>query len=358
MKIKNITFILTLLGIATNLHAAKIYQLADGGSSFTAAQDPGGPPVYGEYRGTIQFGGLFFLTETQLNDATPAGTNVTGKEGLYVLVDAEFDESNMYIANSGTLKAVEDLGEYAGAPIVRDVHAEQIPGTKKVGIYFWMQLDETKADSSNPVFIEVWFRKQATDVQWQRCFDILSPARSLTEVSTVDAGTGLSVTTGHKMEYISTGEHAMHFAIEWDAGSEKPNYQAAAGQIRVRVIYSDYGYMATESQWDGYEVSMGKLFKTVTPEQSIDINDPDGGLDWEFSDAWMNSNSQKRVGTIYLDLDDGYGGTVTEKLPVFSLSDTDIQTLTGSVGTAGTYYIFSDSGTPDQYKLYFVQEDL
>ena len=72
----------------------------------------------------------------------------------------------------------------------------------------------------------------------------------------------------------------------------------------------------------------------------------------------MNSNSQKRVGTIYLDFDDGVGGTITEKVPVFSLTDTDIQTLTGSVGTAGTYYIFSDINTADQYKLYFVQEDL
>ena len=100
--------------------------------------------------------------------------SATGRSGLFAIsggewIYDEFTGNSEYTASTAKLEPVEDLGDFVGAPLVADVHAEQVAGTKNVSIGFWLQFDEQK--SSN-VYIEVWFRESSNEVQWERCMEI------------------------------------------------------------------------------------------------------------------------------------------------------------------------------------------
>ena len=309
------------------MHAAKVFKLLEGGSSFTAAVDPGVPPISGDHRGTSHLGDIYFLTDTQLGDATPTGTNVTGKAGLYALANAQFDESYMYIANSGTLKAVEDLGEYVGAPSVKNVFAHQILGSKDVGIEYFQQFDSSKATE---VYIEVWFREALDSAQWRRCFDL----SDLTEKTDYNGET-----VAHTSTY--NGSPAW---ITWNAGSEIPNFKGDNCTIRVMAIYPKQyegggGLLPDDQQgsgWDGYDIELGDMF-VRTSDTQIDVKHPDYPVEDAYAAnehflAYLTQTNIERQGTTLID---------GKNFPVFFLTTDDIQQVTGVAGIEAGNYAFS-----------------
>jgi hypothetical protein len=129
-------------------------------------------------------------------------------------------------------------------------------------------------------------------------------------------------------------------SLEWDAGQEKPNFKTENAQIRIRVIYSD-SEMKPYPHWDGYEVSLGKMFEIEQGANALEVKDPsldpsDPGYfskNTQFFDNYVLSNSISRAGTYEITHEDG-----TASLPVFSLSANDIQFLTGTSEQGGTFF--------------------
>jgi hypothetical protein len=246
-----------------------------------------------------------------------------------------------YVPNSAKLEPVIDRGEYSGQPIVANVQARQIPGTKTVGVDFFLQLAADKI--TNDPYIEMWFRASQSDIQWKRCMAI----------STAE-GAGANLTPKKISEWDDVTDHTIKLgsqgspeqitegfvSLEWDAGQEKPNFKTENAQIRIRVIYSD-SEMKPYPHWDGYEVSLGKMFEIEQGANALEVKDPsldpsDPGYfskNTQFFDNYVLSNSISRAGTYEITHEDG-----TASLHVLSLSANDIQFLTGTSEQGGTFF--------------------
>jgi len=337
MKIKKILLILSMLGLVSSLFSQspgtsnKSYKLTDDeGDSITAIEDPS---ASGTIIGSSQLGEIHEYSESELDAITQFNGTTAGRSGLFAITGGEWtwNETTFteeYTASSAKLEPVEDLGNFVGAPLVADVHAEQVAGTKNVSIGFWLQFDEQK--SSN-VYIEVWFRESSNEPQWERCMEI---------------GESLTKKFGYNPETYANDLLVAHTKpgtgwvwFEWDAGTEKPNFKGNDCQIRVMAIYpkenpnSSGTYLSEEEQgsgWDGYEVELGdKFVRTSAPQVDVkNPDDPDVFSSNEYFLAHIEQNNITRQGTAIID---------GKNFPVYSLSADDFQAVTGIAGTAGNY---------------------
>ena len=337
MKIKQILFILSMLGLVSSLFSQtpgsnKSYKLSDDeGDSIIAVEDPG---ALGTHIGFSQFGEIKNFSESDLEAITKFNGSATGRSGLFAIsggewIYDEFTGNSEYTASTAKLEPVEDLGDFVGAPLVADVHAEQVAGTKNVSIGFWLQFDEQK--SSN-VYIEVWFRESSNEVQWERCMEIGEGI--LTAQTYFNPDTGSSEPQAHTK---SGSSEWVQF--EWEAGTEKPNFKGEDCQIRVMAIYPKQyegggGELPVDQQgsgWDGYEVEQGDKF-VRTSDPQVDVKNPDFPNDaWEanlYFLAHIEQNNISRNGTAVID---------GKNFPVYALSADDFQAVTGIAGTAGDY---------------------
>jgi len=345
-----------MLGLVSSLFCQspgtsnKSYKLTDNeGDSITAVNDPT-PWEIGTDMGDSQFGLIKLFSEADLDAITNSNGTATGRSGLFAITGAEWiwDETSFtqeYIASSAKLEPVEDLGDFVGAPLVADVHAEQVAGTKNVSIGFWLQFDEQK--SSN-VYIEVWFRESSNEVQWERCMMIDPDAGILSVQTYFNPDTGSNEPQAHTI----SGSSAW-VQFEWEAGTEKPNFKGEDCQIRVMAIYPKQyegggGDLPVDQQgsgWDGYEVELGDKF-VRTSDPQVNVKHPDFPVDdaWEANNyflAHIEQNNISRKGTAVID---------GKNFPVYALSDADFQAVTGIAGTAGDYAFsgyneFLDKGT-------------
>ena len=138
---------LSMLGLVSSLLSQspgtsnKSYKLTDDvNDSITAVADPNG---LGTFIGESRFGMIIQFTESDLDTITGFNGTAAGRSGLFAITGGEwiYNESTFvheYTASSAKLEPVEDLGDYAGAPLVADVHAEQIPGSKNVKYWFFL----------------------------------------------------------------------------------------------------------------------------------------------------------------------------------------------------------------------------
>jgi hypothetical protein len=352
MKINQITFIVMLLGLSSSLLAQydsnNVYKLTENTEdSITAKQDPLNFSI-GVGRGNSIFGMLKEFTEDQLSYLTDADGSAVGRSGLFAIVGGEwtFDQYGVetYVSGTAKLEPVEDMGAYVGAPSVEQVNAIQIAGTKTVGINFWLQFDKA---AHSDVYIEVWFRESASDVQWHRCLEISAPdygvAGALDEVMGYgDSGTYEPVT--HKTTSSSTW-----LEIVWDAETEKTNFKGDDCQIRVMAIYRNPDIFDEENQgsgWDGYDVELGDKF-VRTSDPQVDVRNPSAPLDDKHSANlfflnYIGQENITRKGTAIID---------GNNYPVFHLTSTDFEALTGTAGQAGDYayafqQVFDSAGYP------------
>lgn len=344
MKIKQILFMLSMLGLVSSLFSQspgtsnKSYKLTDDeGDSLIANIDPN---ALGTFIGFSQFGEIRQYSESDLGNITQFNGSADGRSGLFAISGGDwiFNPDTaiyVYTANSAKLEPVEDLGDFVGAPLVADVNAEQVAGSKNVSIGFWLQFDEQK---SSIVYIEVWFRESANEIQWERCMEIdKGEPKIFTEKTGLNPDTGLNETLAHTK---SGSSEWVHF--EWDAGTEKPNFKGEDCQIRVMAIYPKQyeggGDLPDDQQgsgWDGYEVELGdKFVRTSDPQE--DIKNPDFPNDaWEanlYFLAHIEQNNISRKGTAAID---------GKNFPVFFLTTDDIQQVTGVAGIEAGNYAFS-----------------
>ena len=344
MKKLSLSLLLAVL-LVSPAFAGKLFELtSDLNDSIVAAVDPHNLPEgqWPEHLGDSQFGAVFNFTSEQISYITSGA--VADRQGLFAISGGERIENGVdewgnpkweYVPNSAKLEPVIDRGEYSGQPIVANVQARQIPGTKTVGVDFFLQLAADKI--TNHPYIEMWFRASQSDIQWKRCM----------KISTVE-GAGANLTPIKISEWDDVTDHTISFgyqtegfvSLEWDAGQEKPNFKTENAQIRIRVIYSETGDKPYP-HWDGYEVSLGKMFEIDQGANALEVKDPSldpsdtsyYSLNWDFFNNYMQSNSISRAGTY--EFTHEYG---TESLPVFSLSANDIQILTGTSEQGGTFF--------------------
>ena len=357
MKKLSLSLLLAVL-LVSPAFAGKLFELtSDLNDSIVAAADPYILPdgQWAEQAGVSQFGDIFNFTSEQISYITSGA--VADRQGLFAISGAESIENGTdewgipiweYVPNSAKLEPVIDRGEYSGQPIVANVQARQIPGTKTVGVDFFLQLAADKI--TNDPYIEMWFRASQSDIQWKRCMAISTvegAGANLTPKNTSQwdqqSQTYVESTTDHTIKLGYQGSPVQitegFVSLEWDAGQEKPNFKTENAQIRIRVIYSD-SEMKPYPHWDGYEVSLGKMFEIEQGANALEVKDP--SLDpsdpeyfnknTQFFDNYMLSNSISRAGTY--EFTHEYG---TESLPVFSLSANDIQILTGTSEQGGTF---------------------
>ena len=313
----------------------KSYKLTDDeGDSLIADIDP---LDLGTYIGNSQFGAIKQYTESDLGNITQFNGSADGRSGLFAISGGDWiwnPDTTLYVytANSAKLEPVEDLGDFVGAPLVADVNAEQVAGSKNVSIGFWLQFDEQK--SSN-VYIEVWFRESANEIQWERCMEIdKGEPKIFTEKTGFNPDTGLNETLAHTK---SGSSEWVHF--EWDAGTEKPNFKGEDCQIRVMAIYpkqyenggGDLPLDEQGSGWDGYDVEGGNKF-VRTSDSQVDVRDPDSPGDVGHAVNYfldhIEQNNIPRKGTAIVD---------GKNFAVYNLSAADFQAVTGTAGTAGDY---------------------
>lgn len=350
MKKLSLSLLLAVL-LVSPAFAGKLFELtSDLNDSIVAAVDAYNLPdgQWAEHEGVSQFGDIFNFTSEQISYITSGA--VADRQGLFAISGSEMIENGVdewgspkweYVPNSAKLEPVIDRGEYSGQPIVANVQARQIPGTKTVGVDFFLQLAADKI--TNDPYIEMWFRASQSDIQWKRCMAI----------STAE-GAGANLTPKKISEWDDVTDHTIKLgsqgspeqitegfvSLEWDAGQEKPNFKTENAQIRIRVIYSD-SEMKPYPHWDGYEVSLGKMFEIEQGANALEVKDPsldpsDPGYfskNTQFFDNYVLSNSISRAGTYEITHEDG-----TASLHVLSLSANDIQFLTGTSEQGGTFF--------------------
>lgn len=345
-----------MLGLVSSLFSQspgtsnKSYKLTDDeGDSIIALEDPG---ALGTMIGDSQFGEIREYSESDLDAITQFNGTTAGRSGLFAITGGEWtlNETTFtheYTASSAKLEPVEDLGNFVGAPLVADVHAEQVTGTKNVSIGFWLQFDEQK--SSN-VYIEVWFRESSNEPQWERCMEIDKGEHSYT----------LAKKLGYNPEtyandllvaHTKTGTGWVWF--EWDAGAEKPNFKGENCEIRVMAIYpkedpSSPGIFLPDEQqgsgWDGYEVELGDQF-VLTGDPQVNLAHPDygpadPGPANEYFLSYIQQNNIVRQGTANID---------GKNFPVYTLTSSDFEAVTGVAGTAGNYAFSGYNEITDQF---------
>ena len=361
MKKLSLSLLLAVL-LVSPAFAGKLFELtSDLNDSIVAAVDPWNLPEgqFADHLGDSQFGPVLNFTAEQISYITSG--NVADRQGLFAISGGERIENGVdewgnpkweYVPNSAKLEPVIDRGEYSGQPIVANVQARQIPGTKTVGVDFFLQLAADKI--TNDPYIEMWFRASQSDIQWKRCMKISTvegAGANLTPKNTSQwdeqSQTFVESVTDHTISFGSQTEGFV--SLEWDAGQEKPNFKTENAQIRIRVIYSETGDKP-HPHWDGYEVSLGKMFEIDQGANALEVKDPSldpsdpnyYSLNWQFFNNYVQSNSISRAGTYELTHETG-----TVNLPVFSLSADDIQILTGTSEQGGTFFPDDEEFTDD-----------
>lgn len=228
-------------------------------------------------------------------------------------------EDNSTTPSSFKLDAVMG-SDYQGAPLVENVYAEQIAGSKNVRIDFSVLLASDLTGGAGPAekasYIEFWFKSDPTSPQWEEC-----------QTFVVNSEGGPSdPNQKNRGSLDSSGE----FYATWDAGTDKPNFKTDSGKIRVLVSYNRMvdGTNVSGSQWDGYEVDMGPTFSRVEAEPMIDY--PQAAT--EFS-IYAHQQNLSRVGSY------NHLGKI---LPVFQLTSTQLSDLSGTGGIPDGKFAFGE----------------
>jgi len=343
---------LSMLGLVSSLFSQtpgsdnKSYKLTDDvGDSITAVNDPAQWEL-GTSMGFSQFGEIKLFSEADLDAITNSNGTATGRSGLFAITGGEWiwNETSLtqeYTASSAKLEPIEDLGDFVGAPLVADVYAQQIPGSKNVTISFWLQYDTSK--SSN-VYIEVWFRESSNEPQWERCMAI---SNFNTEYGWNHATSTYDLLVAHTQSHSSD-----RVDTTWDAGTEKLNFKGENCEIRVMAIYpkedpNSPGTLSPAEQqgsgWDGYEVELGDQF-VLTGDAQVNLAHPDYGpepfLANDYFLSYIQQNNIVRQGTANID---------GKNFPVYSLTSDDFLAVTGVAGTAGNYAFSGFNQTTDQF---------
>lgn len=279
------------------------------------SNDPAGVELNDENIGpTWRFNGTKLVNWTTLTTDPLSG-------GISVFVVTEDNSTN-----PSTFKFEGIIGNpYEGAPLVSNVYAQQVAGSKNVLIDFslLLQSDDSGTPSDKASHLEFWFKSNPSSLQWEVCH--------LFETAGGAPGGGV----GNQKEPGAINESGGFYAI-WKAGEQKPNFQTSTGKIRVMVTYdhedpNNPGTIIQGSQWDGYEAANGPTFTLDGGNPMINYNNTENMFFQE-----IDTNNIARAGSL------NYNGNL---YPVFQLTSVMLQNLTGTGGIPDGKYAFG--GVPD-----------
>ena len=232
----------------------------------------------------------------------------------------------------------------AQAPQVTNVNAEQLVGTKDVQVSFEL----TGKPGAAVCFIEVWFKPDSTQTQWQQVKSIPydpGSAEGLQEMS-YDLFDEFGTLVGQDKAFTTgAAEWAQTKSFTWNAGNDAPDVNTQDAQIRIIAFYPKMEEWGTEkptdqqkSGWDGIEEFGGSA---GTPDNNgtgpsgdvyvrdyADTNYYYVSPDPAYATLWQRIQDQYQINPIR---HDGYfDDTIPASYDVFELSDGLVLELTGT----------------------------
>ncbi len=142
----------------------------------------------------------------------------------------------------------------AQAPTVTNVQAEQTQGTKDVAISFEL----TGKPGASLCYIEVWFKTESAQTQWQQVKSIPYSPDGLQELSYEIFDEFGSVVGQDKAFTAAAGESPQNKMFTWNAGNDVPDVNTQDARIRIIAFYPKVNEFGTEkptseqkSGWDG-----------------------------------------------------------------------------------------------------------
>ena len=239
----------------------------------------------------------------------------------------------------------------AQAPQVTNVNAEQLVGTKDVQVSF----DLTGKLGASTCFIEIWFKSESAQTQWQQVKSIPygpgSSAESLQEMS-YDLFDEFGTLVGQDKAFTTgAAETPQNKIFTWNAGEDVPDIQTADAQIRIIAFYPKMEEWGTEkptdqqkSGWDGIEEFGGSGGSPdgngTSPSGDVyvfDFSDPNSYV-VSFDPVWPNLRERipGQYGISPIAPTSYYDEASSSQLDVFELPDSIVQNLTGVMPPSGT----------------------
>jgi hypothetical protein len=146
---------------------------------------------------------------------------------------------------------------FAQAPQVTNVQAEQIVGTKDVQVSFEL----TGKPGADLCFIEVWFKADSTQTQWQQVKSIPYDAGNPNGLQEIlfDLWDEFGNPLGQDKAFTAGAtESPQNKTFTWNAGNDAPDVNTQDAQIRIIAFYPKMEEWGTEkptdqqkSGWDG-----------------------------------------------------------------------------------------------------------
>jgi len=147
---------------------------------------------------------------------------------------------------------------FAQAPQVTNVQAEQIVGTKDVQVSFEL----TGKPGADLCFIEVWFKADSTQTQWQQVKNIPYDAGNPNGLQEIlfDLWDEFGNPSGQDKAFTAGAtESPQNKTFTWNAGNDAPDVNTEDAQIRIIAFYPKMEEWGTEkptdqqkSGWDGF----------------------------------------------------------------------------------------------------------
>jgi len=237
----------------------------------------------------------------------------------------------------------------AQAPQVTNVNAEQLVGTKDVQVSFEL----TGKPGAAVCFIEVWFKPDSTQTQWQQVKSIPydpGSAEGLQEMS-YDLFDEFGTLVGQDKAFTTgAAEWAQTKSFTWNAGNDAPDVNTQDAQIRIIAFYPKMEEWGTEkptdqqkSGWDGIEEfggSGGTPDNNGTgPSGDVYVRDYSDTNNYWYSSAdptWPNLIDRIRYGeSISPIAPTAYFDETGVPHDVFELSDGLVLQLTGTNPPSG-----------------------
>jgi len=122
---------------------------------------------------------------------------------------------------------------FAQAPQVTNVQAEQIVGTKDVQVSFEL----TGKPGASLCFIEVWFKTDSAQTQWQQVKSIPYAPEGLQEVPYDILDEGGNPIGQDKAFTTGATESPQNKMFTWNAGNDAPDISTQDARIRIIAFY-------------------------------------------------------------------------------------------------------------------------
>ena len=238
---------------------------------------------------------------------------------------------------------------FAQAPQVTNVQAEQIVGTKDVQVSFEL----TGKPGADLCFIEVWFKADSTQTQWQQVKSIPYDAGNPNGLQEIlfDLWDEFGNPSGQDKAFTAGAtESPQNKTFTWNAGNDAPDVNTEDAQIRIIAFYPKMEEWGTEkptdqqkSGWDGIEEFGGSggtpNGNGTGPSGDVYVRDYSDTNDYYVSPDPAYFELRERIQAQYgispIAPTSYFDDVSALQLDVYELSDTIVDQLTGFMPPSG-----------------------